>query len=55
MLLQWGCEQADEHCRDAFLIASPAGMRLYEKFGFKVVGEVQATGGTFTNMFRKAQ
>jgi predicted N-acetyltransferase YhbS len=55
ILLQWGTEEADAHGRDSFVIASPAGVRLYAKFGFKVVGEVQTPTGTFTSMFRKAQ
>lgn len=55
MLLQWGCEDADAHGRDSFLIASPAGIRLYAKFGFKVVGEVRTSAGTFTSMFREAR
>ena len=55
MLLQWGCEEADRHGRDSFLIASPAGIHLYLKFGFKAVGEVQTMTGTFTSMFREAQ
>ncbi|KAI1458824.1 acyl-CoA N-acyltransferase [Annulohypoxylon moriforme] len=54
-LLEWGCKEADSHKRDSFLIASPAGLRLYAKFGFKTVGTVQTSTGTFTSMFRDAQ
>ncbi|KAJ9245751.1 hypothetical protein DTO271D3_4073 [Paecilomyces variotii] len=55
ILLQWGTEEADAHGRDSFLISSPAGVRLYAKFGFKVVGEIHTPRGTFTSMFREAQ
>lgn len=54
MLVQWGCEEADAHGRDSFLISSPAGICLYTKFGFKSVGEVHTSTGTFTSMFREA-
>ena len=40
MLLKWGCDMADRCGQGAFLIASPAGIPLYSKFGFKIVGEV---------------
>jgi ribosomal protein S18 acetylase RimI-like enzyme len=55
MLLQWGCEEADGHGRDSFLIASPAGIQLYTNFGFKVVREIHTMWGTFTSMFREAR
>jgi predicted N-acetyltransferase YhbS len=55
MLVQWGCKEADTHGRDSFLISSPAGIRLYSKFGFKAVGEVHTQTGTFTSMFREAR
>jgi predicted N-acetyltransferase YhbS len=54
MLVQWGCEEADTHGRDSFLISSPAGIRLHTKFGFKSVGEVHTSTGTFTSMFSEA-
>ncbi|KAI1466500.1 acyl-CoA N-acyltransferase [Daldinia caldariorum] len=55
MLMQWGCEEADRNERDAFVLASPAAVRLYTKFGFEVVGKVETTEGTFRSMFRKVQ
>lgn len=54
MLLKWGCEEADAHGRGSFLMASPAGMALYTKFGFKAVGDVHTSTGTFTSVFREA-
>ncbi|KAJ5549315.1 acyl-CoA N-acyltransferase [Penicillium frequentans] len=54
MLLGWGCEEADAHERDSFLMASPAGINLYTKFGFKAVGDVHTSTGTFTSMLREA-
>lgn len=34
MLVDWGCERADEHAWIAFVEASPLGRRLYESKGF---------------------
>ena len=53
MLMQWGCDEADRYERDAFVLASPAAVRLYAKFGFEVVGEVRTKKGVFRSMFRK--
>ena len=55
ILLQWGTKEADAHGRDSFLISSPAGVRLYSKFGFEVVGEIHTPTGIFTSMFREAR
>jgi predicted N-acetyltransferase YhbS len=55
MLLRWGCDMADTDGQDTFLIASPAGILLYLKFGFNTVREIWTKGGIFTSMFRKAQ
>ncbi|KAI1803918.1 acyl-CoA N-acyltransferase [Daldinia bambusicola] len=55
MLMQWGCEEADRNERDAFVLASPAAVRLYAKFGFEVVGQVETKEGVLRSMFRKAQ
>ena len=35
-------------------MASPAGVRLYGKFGFKDVGTVNTIHGTFTSMLRQS-
>jgi hypothetical protein len=53
--MEWGCEQADKTGSDTFLLASPAGSKLYEKFGFEVVGVVEIKGAKFTSMLRKAR
>ena len=55
MLMQWGCEEADLSERDAFVLASPAAVRLYAKFDFEIVGEVRTKEGVFQSMFRKAR
>ena len=53
MLLQWGCEQADRYGRMSFVMASPAAVGLYERFGYKTVGQVETTRGTFRSMLRE--
>ena len=35
MLLQYGCERADEQGFEAFLEAAPDALSLYQKFGFR--------------------
>ncbi|KAJ5621039.1 acyl-CoA N-acyltransferase [Penicillium lagena] len=55
MLMQWACEEADKAHRDGILLASPAGIQLYTKFGFEKVGEVRTAKGSLHSMLRKAQ
>lgn len=55
MLLEWGCRDADNHHRDCFVMASPAGIPLYTKFDFKVVGQVYTSKGTFVSMLRTSR
>ncbi|CEL09842.1 hypothetical protein ASPCAL12971 [Aspergillus calidoustus] len=38
--------------QDAFVLSSPAGIRLYSRFGFKAVGIVETKEGNFTSMLR---
>lgn len=38
MLINWGCEIAQQHGVPAFLEASPAGLPVYKKAGFQEVG-----------------
>ena len=38
MLIQWGCDIAQKHGVPSFLEASPAGLPVYQKSGFKEVG-----------------
>jgi hypothetical protein len=54
MLLQWGCDKADLYGWNSFVMASPDGVPLYSKFGFKAVGQVCAGHATFTSMFRES-
>ncbi|EPE30171.1 Acyl-CoA N-acyltransferases (Nat) [Glarea lozoyensis ATCC 20868] len=39
-MLKWGLGKADEEGLEAYLEASPAGKRLYEKMGFKEIGRL---------------
>ena len=52
MLLRFVCDKADQNNYDAFVLSSPAGVRLYTKFGFKVVGSVETHQGQFISMLR---
>ncbi|KAI1456023.1 acyl-CoA N-acyltransferase [Annulohypoxylon moriforme] len=53
-LLQSVCNKIDERRLPAFVMASPAGVRLYQKLGFEAVGKVEMPTGTITSMFRPA-
>lgn len=55
MLMQWGCNKADTCGWNSFVMASPDGAQLYDKFDFKAVGEVQTKYGLFTSMFRESR
>ncbi|AEO56663.1 hypothetical protein MYCTH_106827 [Thermothelomyces thermophilus ATCC 42464] len=39
LLMQHICEDMDRHGRYGYVLASPAGVRLYSKFGFEAVGQ----------------
>lgn len=52
MLMDWFCHSVDEKKLVAFVMSSPAGVRLYYKFGFKAVGVVETEHGNFTSMLR---
>jgi N-acetylglutamate synthase-like GNAT family acetyltransferase len=54
-LLQYACDRIDEIGCPAFVMASPAGVRLNQKFGFSSVGKVESAEGTFTSMIREGQ
>jgi len=43
MLLQYGCDQADEQGYEAFLEAAPEALRLYLKFGFETAAEMNTS------------
>lgn len=51
-LLEMFCRVVDEQALDVFVSSSPAGIRLYSKFGFKAVGAVETSQGTITSMLR---
>lgn len=53
--MQLACEEADQDHRDGFVLASPAAVRLYEKFGFEKVGEVRTVRACFQSMLRRAR
>ena len=50
-MLERVCDEIDRLEWPAFVMASPAGVRLYAKFGFDVVGGVKTSEGAFTSMF----
>ncbi|KAI5303094.1 hypothetical protein KEM55_000718, partial [Ascosphaera atra] len=52
LLMKLFCEFVDENGLDAFVMASPAGLKLYAKFGFEKVGVVESEHGNFTSMLR---
>jgi len=53
MLMQHICEDMDRHGRHGYVLASPAGVRLYSKFGFEAVGQVDTPYGPITSMLRQ--
>ncbi|KAK4182671.1 hypothetical protein QBC35DRAFT_546371 [Podospora australis] len=55
MLMQHILEDIDRHDRYGYVLASPAGVRLYSKFGFEVVGQVDTPYGPITSMLRRRQ
>ena len=52
LLMKVFCHRVDDDQLDAFVLSSPAGVRLYTKFGFKPVGVVETKCGNFTSMLR---
>ncbi|KAI0423938.1 hypothetical protein F5Y09DRAFT_325768 [Xylaria sp. FL1042] len=53
-LLKAVCSKIDGYGLPAFVMASPAGIGLYKKFGFDVVGTVEMRTGTIASMVRPA-
>jgi hypothetical protein len=43
----------DHHGRYGYVLASPAGVRLYVRFRFKPVGQVDTPYGPITSMLRQ--
>ncbi|KAI0468145.1 hypothetical protein F4859DRAFT_491716 [Xylaria cf. heliscus] len=54
-LLKAVCDKIDEAGLPGFVMASPDGVRLYAKFGFRMVGRVVSHEGTFSSMLRPAR
>lgn len=53
MVMQRICEETDRCLgRFAYVLAAPEGVRLYKKFGFEVVGQVETPYGNITSMLR---
>ncbi|KAJ0421510.1 acyl-CoA N-acyltransferase [Aspergillus carlsbadensis] len=44
-LLRWGLSRADEEKVMTFLVSTPQGKRLYERYGFETVAEYEAAPG----------
>ena len=38
-MIEWGIQSADELCVQFYLDANPLGRPIYEKYGFRVVGD----------------
>ncbi|KAI8676166.1 N-acetyltransferase domain-containing protein [Fusarium sp. Ph1] len=54
-ILEQVCSEIDRLGWPAFVMASPAGVRLYAKFGFDVVGRMETSEGAFTSMLRQSR
>jgi ribosomal protein S18 acetylase RimI-like enzyme len=52
MLMRIFCDHVDQYGLDALVLSSPAGIRLYSKFGFRAVGVVESKHGNFTSILR---
>lgn len=55
MLMQHIVEDMDRHDRYSYVLASPAGVRVYSKSGFEAVGQVVTLYGPLTSMLRRRQ
>ncbi|CAI6014482.1 unnamed protein product [Clonostachys chloroleuca] len=55
LMLKWICQEADQHNRHMYVLASPAGVYLYAKFEFETVGQVDTGKGVITSMLRKSR
>ncbi|TPX08704.1 uncharacterized protein E0L32_009893 [Thyridium curvatum] len=52
-LMQWGVDEAASQAKDAWLVGTPAGVRLYHTCGFETVGETDFFGVPHTTMLLK--
>lgn len=54
LMMQRICEETDQSPgRSGYVLAAPEGVRLYLKFGFEIVGEVETPYGNIKSMLRK--
>ncbi|KAF2257934.1 hypothetical protein CC78DRAFT_480679 [Lojkania enalia] len=53
-MMEYICKEADQLYGHLYVLASPAGVNLYSKFGFKTVGQINTKKGVITSMLRKA-
>lgn len=51
MLMEWGVERADEEGVECYLDATPQGMPLYERFGFKTQASLCFFNETYQHSF----
>ncbi|KAL2829865.1 hypothetical protein BJY01DRAFT_240556 [Aspergillus pseudoustus] len=51
-LMKIFCDYVDGNELNAFVMSSPAGIRLYYRYGFNAVGIVETKQGNFTSMLR---
>ncbi|KAL4963639.1 uncharacterized protein BDV14DRAFT_201605 [Aspergillus stella-maris] len=51
-LMKTFCEQIEGAGLNEFVMSSPAGVRLYSKFGFQAIRSVDIGSGTYTSMLR---
>ena len=49
------CWEVDQNGGCAYVLSSPVGALLYQKFGFEVVKEVETPHGPIISMFRPVQ
>jgi predicted N-acetyltransferase YhbS len=54
MMMEHICKEADELRGHLYVLASPAGVKLYSKFNFETVGKINTAKGVITSMLRKA-
>lgn len=54
-IVKWICQEADQHKRHMYVLASPAGVYLYAKFDFETVGQIDTGKGVITSMLRKSR
>ncbi|CAG9945338.1 unnamed protein product [Clonostachys rosea f. rosea IK726] len=47
-IVKWICQEADQHKRHMYVLASPAGVYLYAKFDFETVGQIDTGKGVIT-------